>query len=106
VTEHALWCRDGEGRLLLHCEDGRRRTGLWKLPTREAAAVASLPVLARQRYAITRYRVWLLVHEGPPDPPSGPAEQWVPVAAVSRLPMPAPLRKVVERLLAETGNRV
>jgi A/G-specific adenine glycosylase len=102
VTEHALWCRDRRGRLLLHCEDGQRRTGLWKLPTREAAAVAKLPVLVRHRYAITRYRVHLLVHQGPADPAVETAEQWLPAADLARLPMPAPFRKVVERLLAES----
>ncbi len=103
VTEHALWCRDAGGRLLLHCEDGKRRTGLWKLPTREAAELAKLPIVARQRYAITRYRVDLMVHLGGADQaPRGTAEQWLPVAAVARLPMPAPFRKVVERLLEES----
>lgn len=103
VTEHALWCRDAAGRLLLHCEDGQRRTGLWKLPTREAADVAKLPVVASQRYAITRYRVRLLVHESSAARMApGPAEQWVPAAEVARLPMPSPFRKVVERLLEQT----
>lgn len=103
VTEHALWCRDAKGRLLLHCEDGKRRTGLWKLPTREVTEVAQLPIVARQRYAITRYRVHLMVHLGGEDQaPHGTAEQWLPVAAVARLPMPAPFRKVVERLLEES----
>jgi len=32
VTEHAIWLRDGDGRILLHHESGSRRTGLWKLP--------------------------------------------------------------------------
>lgn len=106
VTEHALWCRDPAGRLLLHCEDGQRRTGLWKLPTRQPSAVADLPVLTSQRYAITRYRVTLLVHQGIPATLPEMAEQWVAPAAVVRLPMPAPFRKVVERLLSETSNQV
>ena len=100
------WCRDAANRLLLHCEDGQRRTGLWKLPTRAAAAVADLPVLTCHRYAITRYRVHLLVHQGPADQPPGTAEQWIPVATVARLPLPAPFRKVVTRLLEETTNQV
>ena len=71
--------------------------------TREAAAVAKLPVVASQRYAITRYRVRLLVHDGSAARMTpGPAEQWVPVAEVARLPMPSPFRKVVERLLEQT----
>lgn len=57
VDEHALWLRDATGRVLLHCEDGRRRTGLWKLPTRAAAEISHLPLLAELHYSITRYRV-------------------------------------------------
>ena len=102
VTEHALWCRDRAGRLLLHCEDGRRRTGMWKLPTRDAEVVADLPVLTSLRYSITRYRVDLQVHDGARNQPAGDGEQWVPVVELARLPMPSPFRKVVEKLLEKT----
>ena len=40
VDEHAVWLRDAKGRVLLHHEAGKRRTGLWKLPVREAAEIA------------------------------------------------------------------
>ena len=107
VDEHALWLRDASGQLLLHCEDGRRRTGLWKLPTRAAADIAHLPVVAEQRYSITRYRVRLRVHAGAGH---GLAlvqgEAWLAVAAVARLPMPSPFRKVVAKLLEESPNRM
>ena len=107
VDEHALWLRDGKGRLLLHCEDGQRRTGLWKLPTRAAAQISHLPVVAEQRYAITRYRVRLRVHAGRPEgfaPASG--EAWLAPEAVARLPMPSPFRKVVTKLLENLTNRM
>ncbi len=105
VDEHALWLRDKNGRLLLHREGGKRREGLWKLPTREAAAISQLPVLAEHRYTITRYRVTLRVHDG-----SGLGknfalvedEIWQDADAVLALAMPSPFRRVIERLLAET----
>jgi len=101
VTEHALWLRDAQGRILLHRETGKRRQGLWKLPTRSAEEIGSLPVLAEQGYSITRYRVSLQVHEGkgmkhPPALVEG--EQWVPEHEVMGLAMPAPFRRVIERL--------
>jgi adenine-specific DNA glycosylase len=105
VDEHALWLRDKKGRLLLHREGGKRREGLWKLPTREAAAISPLPVLAEHRYTITRYRVTLRVHDGTGIGKTfRPAEDeiWQKADDVLALAMPSPFRRVIERLLAET----
>ncbi len=105
VDEHALWLRDKNGRLLLHREGGKRREGLWKLPTREAVALSLLPVLDEHRYTITRYRVTLRVHDGSALGKNfRPAadEVWQEPADVLALAMPSPFRRVIERLLAET----
>jgi len=104
VDEHALWLRDDAGRLLLHREGGKRREGLWKLPTREALAISGLPVLDEHRYTITRYRVTLRVHDGSAlaDFPADVDEQWCEQSAVLALAMPSPFRRVIERLLVET----
>lgn len=105
VDEHALWLRDKTGRLLLHREGGKRREGLWKLPTREAVAISPLPVLDEHRYTITRYRVTLRVHDGAAlEKNFRPAEDevWQEAADVLALAMPSPFRRVIERLLAET----
>jgi len=102
VDEHAVWLRDAKGRLLLHHEGGNRRTGLWKLPVRQAAELQFLPVIAEQRYAITRYRVRLRVHDGAAWNDMclpGVGESWVPPDNVAALAMAAPFRRVVEQLL-------
>jgi A/G-specific adenine glycosylase len=104
MAEHALWLRDADGRLLLHHEAGKRRTGLWKLPVRDAAEIHHLPVLAEERYAITRYRVNLRVHDGNTPgalvrPKGGDA--WIEPGELPALAMAAPFRRVVERLLAD-----
>lgn len=104
VDEHALWLRDAEGRLLLHHEAGKRRTGLWKLPIRDAASVSHLPLLAKHRYGITRYRVLLHVHDASRMGKSfqpGEGDAWQSVEDVHELAMAAPFRKVVERLLKD-----
>lgn len=104
VDEHALWLRDGNGRMLLHLEAGKRRTGLWKLPVRDAAEIQHLPVLANHRYAITRYRVSLRVHDGNQARHAikdAPGDSWVMPDEVPALAMAAPFRHVVERLLAD-----
>jgi A/G-specific adenine glycosylase len=104
VNEYALWLRDAEGRLLLHHEAGKRRTGLWKLPTRDAVSVSHLPLLAQHRYGITRYRVLLHVHDASQMGKAfrmGEGDVWQDVEEVPALAMAAPFRKVVERLLKD-----
>ncbi|HEX7261595.1 MAG TPA: hypothetical protein VF258_07240, partial [Luteolibacter sp.] len=104
VDEHALWLRDKQGRLLLHRESAKRREGLWKLPTRDAAAISTLPVLEELRYSITRYRVTLRVHDGARLRKNfRPAadEAWHAADELLALAMPSPFRRVIERLLME-----
>jgi A/G-specific adenine glycosylase len=103
VDEHALWLRDDKGRLLLHREGGKRREGLWKLPTREAAEIADLPLLDESLYTITRYRVTLRVHDatGMKTFHPAPDEVWQEADAVLALAMPSPFRRVITRLIDE-----
>lgn len=104
MDEHALWLRDADGRLLLHHEAGKRRTGLWKLPLREASEIGHLPLIAEHRYAITRYRVNLRVYDGNTRGAkfhAGPGDSWVEPSDVPALAMAAPFRRVVERLLED-----
>lgn len=104
VDEHALWLRDGDGRVLMQREHGSRRTGLWKLPVRDAALVDGMPVLAEQTYGITRFRVTLRVHDGGPIAAAiglQDGEQWVNEEDIDGLAMAAPFRKVLERLLRD-----
>lgn len=102
VDEHALWLRDKQGRLLLHREGGKRREGLWKLPTREAVEISMLPVLDEHRYTITRYRVTLRVHDGAGrDFNEGKDEIWQDAEEVLALAMPSPFRRAIERLLRD-----
>ena len=101
LDEHALWLRDKTGRLLLHRESGTRRTGLWKLPLREAAAVAGLAILAEHTYAITRYRVRLRVYDAGADPARWPltdGDAWIPPDDLAGLAMAAPFRRVLGKL--------
>ncbi len=103
VTEHALWVRNLDGKLLLHQESNRRRQGLWKLPIREADELSDWPILTECHYAITRYRVHLMVHEplrqmSDFDLRSG--ESFHSADEALALAMPSPFRRVVEKLLS------
>lgn len=98
VTEHALWARDATGRVLLARENGPRRTGLWKLPVRDAAEVADLRELMRESYAITRYKVELAIHEAK-ERSTKTGETWHETDTLDTLAMAAPHRRALERLL-------
>lgn len=104
LDEHALWLRDQRGRLLLHRENGKRREGLWKLPTRAATEISALPILDESGYTITRYRVTLYVHDAAGlnlDSPPMEGEVWQDAATVLTLAMSSPFRRVIARLLDE-----
>ncbi len=105
MDEHAIWQLDPQGRLLLHRESAKRREGLWKLPTRDAAEISKLPILTEHRYTITRYRVTLRVHDSAKAGKNfqlANGEAWHAIEDVLALPMPSPFRRVIERLLNES----
>ena len=100
TTEHAIWCRDEDGRLLLHHESGSRRTGLWKLPLRTAGQCANLTKICQSTYHITRYKVSLNVYFGNIGEPE-PGDEWVAPERLDSLPMATPFRKALEQLSAD-----
>jgi A/G-specific adenine glycosylase len=79
IDEHAIHClRDGK--ILLSRQGRGRREGMWRLPVRDPAQLADLPVPHRRKYGITRYRVTLHLHRCPPDHPAarpGEDEEWI-----------------------------
>ncbi|MBK1883024.1 A/G-specific adenine glycosylase [Luteolibacter pohnpeiensis] len=98
VDEHALWLMDSAGRVLMHCERGKRRQGLWKLPTRTAEEVSGLSMVSESRYSITRYKVTLRVYTGGT---AAEGDTWVAGDELLQLAMPSPFRRVVETLVGE-----
>ncbi len=103
LDEHVLWVQRDDCLLLVQ-ESGRRRRGLWRLPVRSASETASLPLLSRTQYSITHHRVTLHVHDAPQTNAST-EEVWQPLAILESLPMPGPLRKVVETIISLPRQR-
>lgn len=103
VTEHVLFVRKRDGSILLTCESGSRRQGLWKLPERSHDQVADFSHLATRKYSITHHRVTLHIYQCPASRvPAGPAdsiEQFHPAASLPDLPMPSPFRKALLALI-------
>ncbi len=100
ITEHAIWLLDAEGRVLLHRESGSRRNGLWKLPLRSEHECAVSPLIFSETYTITRYKVNLNIHEGAGHQP-GEGDEWISRDALTSIPMAAPFRRALLRLLAD-----
>ena len=100
ITEHAIWIRDDEGRILLHRESGSRRNGLWKLPLRSADLCSSLPQLFETTYPITRYKVRLKIFAADDCLPET-GDEWIGDERLDSLPLAAPFRKALARLLED-----
>ncbi len=104
VEEHAVWMRDGEGRVLMHQERGSRRTGLWKLPLREVGQMAGKREILSLTYGITRYRVKLCVYDGgvvSGEDGTEEGDEWIARGDLVGLAMAAPFRRAVDCLLQE-----
>jgi A/G-specific adenine glycosylase len=100
ISEHAIWMQDAEGRVLLHRESGSRRNGLWKLPLRQPQECAASKLVFSDIYTITRYKVSLHIHEGTGHFPAA-GDEWIPRDELASIPMAAPFRRAILRLLAD-----
>lgn len=102
VEEHVAWIRRDDGAVLLACEQGKRRKGLWRLPQREAGELAEYDRIHSHDYTITRYRVTQHAHAVPvghQQANPGEHEQWFESGEIEALPMTAPDRRAVRELI-------
>lgn len=101
VVEHALLARRA-GKILLVQEEGTRRKGFYRLPLRTAEEVADLEILQTSKYAITKHRVTLNLYAVAAEIPGGlqAGEGYFSLAELAALPMPSPIRKALEAVLA------
>ena len=103
IDEHAVFSRDGHGRVLLQQKKtGERREGMWSLPRREHDDVLDLELILKTTYSITRYRVTLHTYASHADTTKPQAnERWFSLDELEHLPMPSPYRKALESLIQE-----
>ena len=100
IEEHAIWSRDDEGRVLLHLESGSRRNGLWKLPLRSEKECAASKLIFSDTYTITRYKVTLNIYKTAGNQ-RREGDEWISEAQLASLPLAAPFRRAVVRLLTD-----
>ncbi|MDB6080394.1 MAG: A/G-specific adenine glycosylase [Akkermansiaceae bacterium] len=99
IAEHAA-CAVADGLILLRRLGKGRREGMWRLPERTAAELAAFPVVHQRKYAITRYRVTLHVHQVPAgalQPREG--EVWRELGELTALVLPPADRAALQAIL-------
>jgi A/G-specific adenine glycosylase len=91
------------GKILLTLSKGPRWKGFWVFPP--ANRQSSGEIVHQSTYPITRYRMTLtLRHARSFELPDEPAE-WIALAELAALPMPAPYRKALKTLNLNSGDQ-
>lgn len=98
TEHHDLFCLTPKGLLMEKQADGKRHEGMYRLPQRPKEAVATLPLLATQKYSVTRYKVTRYLYSAPQATPQGD-EIFIPLPDLPSTPMASPDRKMIERFL-------
>lgn len=84
------------GCLLLARQSGGRHEGMYRLPERGREEVEDMPLLLKQSYSITRYKVTRRVYHAVGKVEMRENEVLVPLDRVADLPMASPDRKALE----------
>ncbi len=106
VEEHALFLVKKD-QLLLTRETGPRRKGFWHLPLRSADEVSHLEISATHRYTITHHKVTLSLYSISENQlPGGQNkdEQFHPLKNLDELPLPSPIRRVINKACESLTN--
>jgi A/G-specific adenine glycosylase len=101
LREDCAWIvRDG--RILLELQTGPRWSGLWKLSLLNLAKSRQAAPLLQMTYPFTNHRVTLSVYHA--DAPDGlrPGQEWFSARALEEVPITAPHRRAIQKLLAES----
>lgn len=96
-----LWQLTEQGLLLEKQAPRGRHAGMYRLPQRDRAQAETYPLICRQKYSITRYKVTRHLHRAPagaPLPPH-PQEEYIPLDSLPAIPMASPDRKLILQLL-------
>ena len=94
IDEHVILAVS-KSKVLLEQEQGRRRHGMWKLPSRNENELEGSKLLSKQKYGITRYKVTMHIYKSG-NACSRENEKWFKINSLESLPMPSPYRRALE----------
>ncbi len=99
ATEHRdILCVRENSILLEKQSAGKRHEGMYRLPRRSEAETADRPLLATQKYSITRYKVTRRLYQAGNTIAPRENEQWIPLAELPTIPLASPDRKLLRKL--------
>lgn len=99
ATEHRDILCVRENCILLEKQSaGKRHEGMYRLPRRSVSETASLPLLATQKYSITRYKVTRHLYQADNNVSPNESEQWIPLTKLPVIPLASPDRKILQKL--------
>ncbi len=96
LVHHDIICIGEKGILMVKQEDGKRHEGMYRFPQRTEQETKDLPVVMKQNYSVTRYKISRFLHlstNAEIRPQSG--EAFVSLKNIEELPMASPDRKVL-----------
>jgi A/G-specific adenine glycosylase len=111
IEHHDILSIRNKSILLARSPEGGRHAGMYRFPQREDDHILALPVLFRQTYSVTRYRVTRYIHRVTETPRLIEGEEWIPLSRLHNIPMASPDRKAlsspkIAELLYVTESKV
>lgn len=87
------------GLLLVKQEDSKRHAGMYRFPSRSREEAQQHPLLCKQKYSVTRYKVTRYLHRAPADITPAEGESYIPLAQLADTPMASPDRKMIQQFI-------
>lgn len=101
ITNIEHWdilCINNAAILLERQTEGKRHQGMYRLPRRAKEIATAFPLLAQQKYSITRYKVTRYLHQAPPNTQAENNEEFIPIERIHELPLASPDRKILQKI--------
>lgn len=100
-THYDLLCVTDKGLLLAKQAEGKRHRGMYRLPHRTPEETRDLPLLGKQNYSVTHYKITRLLYSSLDERAARPDEEWIPLPEIETIPMASPDRKLIRRFLPD-----
>ena len=99
TEHHDIFLLTSAGLLMEKQTGEKRHAGMYRLPRRPLESCAELPLLATQKYSVTRYKVTRRLYLAAADTTALPGEEFIPLEQLADTPMASPDRKIIEKHL-------